>query len=54
MEIWCLIKKYNSYLMSFSILITCLLDNVRILEREVIHQSPLGVKELILSFHKLL
>ena len=54
MEIWCLIKKYNSYLMSFSILITCLLDNVRILEREVIHQSPLEVKGLILSFHKLL
>ena len=50
MEIWCLIKKYNSYLMSFSILITCLLDNVRILEREVMHQSPLEVKGLILSF----
>ena len=29
-------------------------DNVRILEREVIHQSPLGVEGLILSFHKLL
>ena len=54
MEIWCLIKKYNSYLMSLSILITCLLDNVRILESEVMHQSPLGVKGLILSFHKLL
>ena len=36
----------NIYLISMSILITCLLDNVWILKREVRFQSLLGVKGL--------
>ena len=34
-------------MISFSILISCLLDGVRILKGEVISQSLMGVKELI-------
>ena len=39
-------QEYNSYLMSLSILITRLLDNVWILEGEVTCSSLLGVKRL--------
>ena len=36
----------NFYLISLSILVTCLLDNVWILKGDVTHQSLLGVKGL--------
>ena len=38
----------NFYLINLSILVTCLLDNVWILQGEVTHQSLLGVKGLII------
>ena len=43
MRIWCWIK-INFYMISLNILITCLLDNVRILLGEVSCWSLLGVK----------
>ena len=41
-----LVQDNNLYLISFSILITCLLDNVWILKGEITCSSLPGVKEL--------
>ena len=46
MRIFLFDQEKNSYLMNLSILITCLLDNVLILEGEVTCSSLLGVKRL--------
>ena len=44
-RIWCYIKKKNFYMISLSILITCLLYSVWILWEEVTLQSLLEVKD---------
>ena len=44
-----MLDQYDNFLISLSILITCLLDNVWILLGEVAYSSLLGVKGLMVA-----